>query len=79
MNNVLPITLALWKVVGPTDTPKSSIHEALRQYDHEDIDEVLRLLCASKSIVEVSPSVYQRWHGTAAQELLATRRRLGLL
>jgi hypothetical protein len=73
LKNALAISTKIFAFIKPTDTPQADIHEALKEFDREDIDEVLGLLCRAESIVEVSPGVYQRWHGDKAQKELRKR------
>lgn len=73
LNNAVEIGQQIFAFVKPTDTPRAAIHEALREFDREDIDEVLRLFCAGGSLTEVAPGVYQRRPDEEAQKHLRTR------
>ena len=63
---------AVYAAVGSTDTEEKVLRAKVRAdgFTDADITAVLSLMERSKSIVQVRPGVWQRWHGQEAQKKL---------
>lgn len=71
-SDFLKITILVYGAVKPSDTPEEEIVAKLAEagFAETAVRPILQQLASTKSIVEVRPGVWQRWHGAEAQEKL---------
>lgn len=72
MRNVLGAGLAVFAAVRAADTSEQEIRQAVsaKGFVDEDITAALCVLERQRTIVQVRPGIWQRWHGQEAQKKL---------